>query len=385
MKTRNAASAAAKKRPAATSERVLPPTVAAVTKPSPAALLAWYDRHRRVMPWRTLPGQLPDPYQVWLSEIMLQQTTVATVKGYFDAFLARWPQIEDLAAADLDAVLTAWAGLGYYARARNLHRCAQAVVRDHGGQFPSDEAGLLALPGIGPYTAAAIAAIAFDRPATILDGNVERVISRIYRVATPLPKAKEELRALAAGLTPSQRPGDYAQAIMDLGATICTPTKPKCALCPWRPDCAAFAAGDAEDYPRKLPKAERPVRHGMAFWMVNEQGAVGLRRREEKGLLGGMMEIPSTDWRGAAWDDDAALRAAPLSVGWQVAPGLVRHVFTHFELRLRLAHAVVPKAAMKALPDIVWVAPDRLDNYALPSVMRKVVALAFKSTGTASR
>jgi len=331
------------------------------------------------MPWRALPGQLPDPYQVWLSEIMLQQTTVATVKGYFDAFLARWPRVEDLAAAELDAVLTAWAGLGYYARARNLHRCAQAVVRDHGGQFPADEASLLELPGIGPYTAAAIAAIAFDRPATILDGNVERVISRIYRVATPLPKAKEELRALAAGLTPQQRPGDYAQAIMDLGATICTPTKPKCALCPWRPDCAAFAAGDAEDYPRKLPKAERPVRHGMAFWMVNEQGAIGLRRREEKGLLGGMMEIPSTDWRATAWTDDEALKVAPLATGWQVAPGLVRHVFTHFELRLRLAQVVVPKAKMKSLSDIVWAAPDRLDDYALPSVMRKVVALALKS------
>jgi A/G-specific adenine glycosylase len=345
--------------------------------PQPTSLLDWYDRHRRVMPWRALPGQLPDPYHVWLSEIMLQQTTVATVKGYFDAFLARWPRIQDLAAADLDQVLTAWAGLGYYARARNLHRCAKAVVAYYGGHFPADEAGLLALPGVGPYTAAAIAAIAFDRPATILDGNVERVISRIYRVATPLPKAKEELRALAARLTPAQRPGDYAQAIMDLGATICTPTRPKCVLCPWRPDCSAFAAADAESYPRKLPKAERPVRHGVAFWMMNDKGEIALRRRAEKGLLGGMMEIPSTDWRNLIWADAEALALAPIHADWQPVTGEVRHVFTHFELRLRLVRAQVHKR----MPDIVWVSVDRLDEYALPTVMRKVVALAFKSAG----
>jgi len=343
--------------------------------PQPAALLEWYDRHRRVMPWRSLPGRLPDPYHVWLSEIMLQQTTVATVKGYFDSFLARWPHIEDLAAADLDQVLTAWAGLGYYARARNLHRCAQAVVAQHGGRFPSDEPGLLALPGIGPYTAAAIAAIAFDQPATILDGNVERVISRIYRVATPLPKAKEELRTLAAQVTPAQRPGDYAQAIMDLGATICTPTKPKCVLCPWRPSCAGFAAGDAETYPRKLAKAERPVRHGVAFWMTNAKGEIALRRRPERGLLGGMMEIPSTDWRGETWTDADALALSPIAADWQVMPGEVRHVFTHFELRLRLV-----QARLRTSPaDIVWVALDRLDDYALPSVMRKVVAHGVKA------
>ncbi len=342
----------------------------------PGALLAWYDRHRRIMPWRSLPGHLPDPYHVWLSEIMLQQTTVATVKGYFDAFLDRWPRVQDLAAADLDQVLTAWAGLGYYARARNLHRCAQAVVQQHAGKFPADEAGLLALPGIGPYTAAAIAAIAFDRPATILDGNVERVISRIYRVATPLPKAKEELRALAAKLTPSDRPGDYAQAIMDLGATICTPTKPKCVLCPWRPDCGGFAAGDAESYPRKLPKAERPVRHGVAFWMTNRQGEIALRRRPEKGLLGGMMEIPSTAWRSEIWSDAEALTVAPLRAEWQALAGEVRHVFTHFELRLRVYRVQAEGPVASAL---VWVAPDQLDDYALPTVMRKIIDLAFKT------
>jgi A/G-specific adenine glycosylase len=342
----------------------------------PKTLLAWYDRHRRVMPWRALPGQLPDPYHVWLSEIMLQQTTVATVKGYFENFLARWPRVEDLAGAELDQVLTAWAGLGYYARARNLHRCAQAVVQQHAGRFPAAEDALLALPGIGPYTAAAIAAIAFDQPATILDGNVERVISRFYRVATPLPKAKEDLRALAAQLTPDRRPGDYAQAIMDLGATICTPTKPKCVLCPWRPGCAAFQEGDAESYPRKLPKAERPVRHGVAFWITNRAGEIALRRRPEKGLLGGMMEIPSTDWRTAHWVDAEALGLAPIKGDWQALAGEVRHVFTHFELRLRVYRT---QARPSARSDLVWVAPDRLDDYALPTVMRKVIDLALKS------
>jgi A/G-specific adenine glycosylase len=339
----------------------------------PPSLLAWYDRHRRVLPWRSLPGAHPDPYHVWLSEIMLQQTTVATVKGYFDAFLARWPRIEDLAAADLDQVLTAWAGLGYYARARNLHRCAQAVAAL--GRFPETEAELLELPGIGPYTAAAIAAIAFDRPATILDGNVERVISRLHRVATPLPKAKEELRALAAELTPQHRPGDYAQAVMDLGATICTPTRPKCVLCPWRPACAAFAAGDAETYPRKAPKAVRPVRHGVAFWMVNEKGEVALRRRAEKGLLGGMMEIPSTAWRSETWSAEEVLAQLPAAGKWQRLDGQVRHVFTHFELRLGVQRALIRKSPAT---DLIWVAPDRLSDHALPTVMRKVVDLAMK-------
>jgi A/G-specific adenine glycosylase len=344
----------------------------------PPALLAWYDRHRRVLPWRSPPGERPDPYHVWLSEIMLQQTTVATVKSYFEAFLARWPRIQDLAAAELDQVLTAWAGLGYYARARNLHRCAQAVAAL--GRFPESEAELLALPGIGPYTAAAIAAIAFDRQATILDGNVERVISRLHRVVTPLPKAKEELRALAAALTPAKRPGDYAQAIMDLGATICTPTRPKCALCPWRPACAAFAAGDAETYPRKAPKAVRPVRYGVAFWMVNERGEVALRRRPEKGLLGGMMEIPSTDWRSAAWSAEEAMAQVPIAAEWQLLDGQVRHIFTHFELRLSVQRAQIrtTPAADLARADLIWVAPDRLSDYALPTVMRKVVDLAMK-------
>jgi A/G-specific adenine glycosylase len=269
------------------------------SKPNPdatmaARLLAWYDRHRRVLPWRARPGETADPYRVWLSEIMLQQTTVAAVGPYFLTFLARWPDVRALAAAPLDDVLTAWAGLGYYARARNLHKCAQAVASAHGGQFPDTEAGLLELPGIGAYTAAAIASIAFDRRAVVMDGNVERVVARLHRVATALPAAKPALRALTDQLTPDERPGDFAQAMMDLGATICTPRKPRCVLCPWREDCDAFKAGDAEDYPRKTPKAERPVLYAVAYWMTLPDGRVLLRRRPEEGPSLGMRTTPAT-------------------------------------------------------------------------------------------
>ena len=340
-------------------------------------LLAWYDRHRRRLPWRALPGKRANPYHVWLSEIMLQQTTVPTVGPYFEKFLMLWPRVQDLAAAPLDDVLTAWAGLGYYARARNLHKCAKAVAETLAGRFPETEAALLDLPGIGPYTAAAIAAIAFDRRATILDGNVERVIARIFRVETPLPKAKPELRALADRLTPNERPGDYAQAIMDLGATICTPRKPKCSLCPWRPDCAAFKAGDAEDYPRRTAKAERPTRYGVAFWISDGNGSVALRRREEKGLLGGMMEIPSTDWRGSVWTAAEAKQQAPIEAKWREHPAKVRHVFTHFALELDLLVAQSPTRAK----DFIWAPLDRLDEFALPSVMRKVVNAALSAAG----
>jgi A/G-specific adenine glycosylase len=337
-------------------------------------LLAWYDRHRRVLPWRARPGETADPYHVWLSEIMLQQTTVAAVGPYFANFLARWPTVEALAAAPLDDVLTAWAGLGYYARARNLHKCAQAVAA-RGGAFPSDEAGLLELPGIGAYTAAAIAAIAFDKRAAVMDGNVERVVARLYRVANALPAAKPELRALADSLTPDQRPGDYAQAVMDLGATICTPRKPRCALCPWREDCAAFKAGDAEDYPRKAAKAARPILHAVAYWMTLPDGRLILRRRKEEGLLGGMMEIPTNTWRATPWSSDEARAAAPVDATWRDLPGNIRHVFTHIDLRLTLLSGVLRK-----IPDGMLAAPlDRLGDYALPSVMRKIVSAAVKA------
>ena len=337
----------------------------------PSRLLAWYDRHRRILPWRAGPGERADPYHVWLSEIMLQQTTVVTVGPYFRDFLARWPRLQDLAAAPLDDVLTAWAGLGYYARARNLKKCAEVVAADHGGRFPETEAGLLKLPGIGPYTAAAIAAIAFDRPATILDGNVERVMARLYRVQNPLPKAKEELRSLAARHTPAKRPGDYAQAIMDLGATICTPTKPKCILCPLAPDCAALKAGDAETYPRKAPKVLRPQRYGICFAMIDQQGRIALERRPDKGLLGGMMQVPTNDWRNSPFADGEM--APPITARWQRLDGQVTHVFTHFALSLTVYLAT----GVKADPAYRWVGADELGLVALPSVMQKVVEKAL--------
>jgi A/G-specific adenine glycosylase len=354
------------------------PTSPSLTASSPAgelpeALLAWYDRHRRALPWRTLPGEPVDPYRVWLSEIMLQQTTVVTVAPYFAAFLARWPTLAALAAADLDDVLHAWQGLGYYARARNMHACARAVVARHDGTFPSDEAALRALPGIGAYTAAAIAAIAFDRKATAMDGNVERVIARLHAIMTPLPDAKPELHRLASALTPERRSGDYAQAIMDLGATICTPRSPKCVLCPWREPCRARGAGIAEALPARRAKPEKPTRRGIAFWAVRPDGAVLLRRRPEKGLLGGMMEVPSTAWRAAPWTEIEAHGAAPLAAPWQALPGIVRHGFTHFNLEL-----TVWRGAADGEADGVWVALDRLGEHALPNVMKKVVSHAIR-------
>src|SRR5271170_4982919 len=282
----------------------------------PAALLRWYDRHRRVLPWRALPGQHADPYRVWLSEIMLQQTTVVTVAPYFDRFMARWATVSALAASSLDEVLHQWQGLGYYARARNLHACAKVVAEQHGGRFPDDAIGLRALPGIGDYTAAAIAAIAFDRREAAVDGNVERVAARVFAVREPMPGAKPRLRALARKLVPAQRAGDFAQALMDLGATICTPRRPRCVLCPWRESCVARAGGFAEDLPARIEKPERPLRHGVVFWLVRGDGAVLLRRRPESGLLGGMIEVPSTPWREAKWDAIEALSAAPTKAPW---------------------------------------------------------------------
>lgn len=338
----------------------------AAVRPDPVDMLDWYDRHRRHLPWRAPPGKRPDPYHVWLSEIMLQQTTVATVKGYFEAFLARWPTVADLAAAPLDDVLHAWAGLGYYARARNLHKCAAAVVADHGGAFPADETALLALPGIGPYTAAAIAAIAFDLPASPVDGNIERVMARVFAVTEPLPGAKPALKTHAASLTPEDRPGDHAQALMDLGATVCTPRKPKCVLCPWRDACAGRAQGLAEDLPRKAAKKAKPTRVGTAFWAMNRDGHVLLRRRPERGLLGGMMEIPSSEWTEGG---DAGLAAAPVTADWRPLPGEVQHTFTHFHLRLTVMIGIAGEAAADAG---TWVPVDRLGDHALPTVMKKI-------------
>ncbi len=348
-----------------------------------APLLAWYDRHARRLPWRAPPGETADPYRVWLSEIMLQQTTVATVGPYFARFLERWPDIESLAAAPLDDVLTEWAGLGYYARARNLHACAREVAGTLGGRFPETEADLRALPGIGAYTAAAIVAIAFGRRATVVDGNVERVVARLCALETPLPAAKPALRDLADRLTPDVRPGDYAQAMMDLGATVCLPRRPKCAICPLMEPCAARRAGLAEALPRRSPKPERPTRRGIAFWLTDSQGAVLLRRRPPKGLLGGMTEVPSTDWREAPWAEAEALAQAPLPAEWQALPGLVRHTFTHFHLELAVWAGRTDRP--EALQDSRWVALDLLGGQALPSVMRKVVGHALKQAASENR
>ena len=341
-----------------------------------AGLLAWYDRHRRRLPWRALPGETPDPYAVWLSEIMLQQTTVAAVKPYFEAFLARWPRVADLADAPLEEVLTAWAGLGYYARARNLHACAKAVTLRHGGRFPDSETELRDLPGIGPYTAAAIAAIAFDRPATPLDGNIERVTARLFAVTEPLPGVKPKLQSLAATLTPAARPGDFAQAKMDLGATVCLPRTPKCLLCPLEALCSARAAGLADQLPRKAPKAPKPTRRGVAFWLTRPDGAVLLRRRPPKGLLGGMTELPSSDWTTEGPKEAAA--AAPALVPWRALPGLVRHTFTHFHLEL-----TVWVGRVQDWQDIdgFWVPLDGLGAAGLPSVMQKIAKHAIKAGG----
>jgi A/G-specific adenine glycosylase len=338
----------------------------------PAALLAWYDRHRRALPWRALPGTRPDPYRVWLSEIMLQQTTVVTVAPYFGRFVARWPSVSALAAASLDEVLHQWQGLGYYARARNMHACAKAVVERHGGQFPDDVASLRALPGIGDYTAAAIAAIAFDRREAAVDGNVERVVARLFAVREAMPAAKPQLRGLAARLVPPQRAGDFAQAMMDLGATICTPRRPRCVLCPWREDCAARAGGFAEELPARAEKPERPLRHGVVFWLNRADGAVLLRRREEKGLLGGMIEVPSTPWREKPWGETEALVHAPASVAWTKLPGIVRHGFTHFPLTL-----VIWAGKTEGPLDGIWARPDQFKDHAFPTLTKKVVRHAL--------
>jgi A/G-specific adenine glycosylase len=352
--------------------------------PSPQArdLLAWYDRHRRRMPWRALPGVSADPYAVWLSEIMLQQTTVTAVKPYFETFLARWPTVEALSAAPVADVMAAWAGLGYYARARNLYKCAGVVAAAHGGRFPSTEAELLELPGVGPYTAAAIAAIAFDRVATVVDGNVERVMARLFAVTAPLPGSKARLKELAAGLTPPKRAGDYAQGVMDLGATVCTPKSPKCMICPWAENCRGRILGIAETLPRKAPKAESPQRYGVAFWMERKDGGVFLQRRPDKGLLGGMMEIPSTPWRGKTWGVTEASAAAPIQAAWRELDGVVTHVFTHFRLDLKVFAAQLTPAQTKALKgeDAAWVQVDRMGSAGLPSVMAKVAKHALKNS-----
>jgi len=346
-----------------------------------ALILDWYDSHHRAMPWRMPPPVLkppvlkpdvrPDPYHVWLSEVMLQQTTVAAVERYFIAFSTRWPDVRALAAAPLEQVLAAWAGLGYYARARNLHRCAVAVAARPGANFPETEAELARLPGIGPYTAAAIAAIAFGHPATVVDGNVERVMARLHAETDPLPGIKKRLRAHAGALTPpesSLRPGDYAQAVMDLGATICTPRRPACGLCPWRSACRGRAAGIAATLPRRAPKRAKPIRHGTAFLALDRDGRVLTERRPERGLLGGMLALPSTGWAASPPDP-----MPPFIADWRPA-GEVRHTFTHFHLRLAVLWARVA-----TLPEDA--PPVAEAEAAMPTVFAKASRLGRAAAG----
>jgi A/G-specific adenine glycosylase len=334
-------------------------------------LLAWYDANARALPWRIGPADRaarvrPDPYRVWLSEVMLQQTTVPHATPYFLSFTRRWPTVSDLAAVDDGELMGAWAGLGYYARARNLLACARAVAREHRGVFPDTEAGLSALPGVGPYTAAAVAAIAFDRPTNVVDGNVERVVSRLFAVETPLPEAKPELKRLAGTLVRDDRPGDWAQALMDLGATVCRPKAPLCERCPVRAHCAAFAAGQPEAYPRRQRKAERPRRYGVAY-RIRRGERLALLRRPDKGLLGGMLGLPTSDWRAAPWSLEEATTAAPVAAEWR-SVGEVEHVFTHFALTL-----TVLEAQTNAPEGAVWSA----DLSVLPSVFLKAARLGF--------
>jgi A/G-specific adenine glycosylase len=340
-----------------------------------ASLLAWYDRHRRVLPWRALPGQPADPYAVWLSEIMLQQTTVAAVKAYFQTFLTIWPTVGDLAAASIEDVMRRWAGLGYYSRARNLHACARRVAAS-GGVFPSDEKGLRDLPGIGPYTAAAIAAIAFDRRATVVDGNVERVIVRLHAIDAPIRDVKPEIRRLADARTPARRCGDYAQAMMDLGATICTPRKPACVICPLSTNCAARIAGTPDAFPVKAVKPERPVRHGSVFF-VRRADEVLVRTRPDKGLLGGMTEFPGSDWDASGDPSGATRPFSESEIGGRYVKALevVEHGFTHFSLFLTV-YAAEARDGTDAPAGCRWVAESGLSQEALPSLMRKVAAAA---------
>ena len=343
-----------------------------------AALLAWYDANRRVLPWRALPGVLADPYAVWLSEVMLQQTTVAAVKDYYSRFLARWPTVDLLAAAPVEEVMRAWAGLGYYSRARNLHACAIKVAREHGGRFPRSETALRALPGIGAYTAAAIAAIAFDENTVVIDANIERILTRLFAIETPLPAAKPLICQLAAAHRPEARAGDYAQGMMDLGATICTPKRPACDLCPLSDGCMARQRGDPASFPRKAAKAVRPQRFGAAFYVRRAGGDVLVRTRPPKGLLGGMTEFPGSDWT-PGYDAELAMQAAPPFGVFALAPAKASHVFTHFALELCVFTADVA-APTPAPSGHRWIAEALLEEEALPTLMRKVMAAARGET-----
>ena len=338
-------------------------------------LLDWYDRHRRVLPWRAPKGRRADPYRVWLSEIMLQQTTVQAVAGYYRKFLERWPDVRALAAARQDDILAAWAGLGYYARARNLHAAAKIVANEMGGKFPPTAEGLRALPGIGGYTAGAIAAIAYDERQAAMDANAERVIARLYAVSAPMPKAKPQLHAHGMALVPA-RAGDFIQALMDLGSAICTPKRPACSNCPWTDECLAHRRGIQEDLPVKAPKMARPLKRGAAFVARDPTGAVLLVKRPDKGLLASMLEPPLGPWTEEFPSRILALKQAPFPADWRKRSGLVRHGFTHFELEIEVYAAVLAKRP-KGLGQ--WISAERLREVALPTVMRKIVEHGLES------
>jgi len=336
-------------------------------------LLAWYDRHRRALPWRALPGEVADPYRVWLSEVMLQQTTVAAVRPRFAAWVARWPDFASLAAADEAEVMAAWAGLGYYARARNLVAAAKAVVADHGGAFPQDEAVLRTLPGLGAYTAAAVAAIAFGRRAVVVDANVERVVARLFAIRDPLPGARTAIRAAADAVTPDVRAGDFAQAMMDLGSGICTPRKPSCLLCPLASECRGYREGAPERLPVKAPKKRKPQRHGTIFWVQRGEDVL-LVRRPAKGLLGGMRALPTGPWT----DGPPGLDGAPAGLDWTMRNATVSHGFTHFDIELTLAVAM--GQAHHAIEGEWWPIAE-LDRAGLPTLFAKAAAAVTRRDG----
>jgi A/G-specific adenine glycosylase len=359
----------------------MPSLVASRAKPGNSVAsraLAWFDAHRRTLPWRAAPGERADPYRVWLSEILLQQTTTAGAAPYYREFLRRWPDVAALAAAPLEAVMSAFAGLGYYSRARNLHACAQAVAAA-GGEFPSDETALRALPGIGLYTAAAIAAIAFEREATPIDGNIARIVSRLAGFSAPIAGNRAAIETFARTLTPNARAGDFAQALMDIGATLCRPKNPACLTCPLRPDCRAAASGDPEAYPGRPPKKARPEKVGAAFFAARGDGAFLARRRPPRGLLGATMELPGGAWRVGEIADVTA-EDAPFAAHWRRLPGYVEHVFTHFALRLALFAA--PMETVAAPEGMVFVAPDEMDAAGFSGLMRKAALQAREAAKT---
>lgn len=334
-------------------------------------LLQWYDTHQRVLPWRSVPGHTPNPYQVWLSEIMLQQTTVATVKNYFARFVQRWPTIEELAQATLDDIFHVWQGLGYYSRARNLHTCAQILAHNYKGLIPSDEKILLSLPGIGPYTAAAIAAIAYNQPTIPVDGNIVRVFSRLLCLTTPLPSLKKEIHSLVKNIIPPHRSGDFAQALMDLGATICRPRNPNCEMCPLQTICKGYIQEIAQDLPVPAPKEIKPRRYGIAFWVDNKDQEILLEKRPLTGLLAGLIGLPTTAWREKPWDlsDEELLSYAPKGVEtWEPLPKRVSHTFTHFHLELQIL-----KGRCTHPISGIWSPLENLKSHALPTVMKKVI------------